>query len=139
MKYYKSSSWLKMLHEQFYIIEKDFELQFSDNGNTFSVNLAPGTNIFMDNFGTKTIYVDEILNFENDICYKVNPNFKIMHEKYKMKINFIPNDNGEFGAPKYVEMYVTSKNNSYGIHLGIWDEFEEYYSIMELNRASTTR
>ena len=42
MKYYKSSSWLKMLHEQFYIIEKDFELQFSDDANTFSVNLAPG-------------------------------------------------------------------------------------------------
>ena len=95
----------------------------------------------MDNFGTKTIYVDEILNFENDICYKVNPNFKMMHEKYKMKIDFLSaNDNGKFGAiPKYVEMYITSKSNSYGIHLGIWDEFEEYYSIMKINRASISR
>lgn len=95
----------------------------------------------MDNFGTKTIYVDEILNFENDICYKVNPNFKMMHEKYKMKIGFLSaNDNGKFGdIPKYVEMYITSQSNSYGIHLGIWDKFEEYYSIMKINRASISR
>ena len=109
--------------------------------NTSLTSLYPGTNIFMDNFGTKTIYVDEILNFENDICYKVNPNFKMMHEKYKLKIDFLnANDNGKFGViPKYVEMYITSKSNSYGIHLGIWDRFEEYYSIMEIDTASTTR
>ena len=110
-------AWDKILSETFYEIDKDFNIFFKVLYDKHKLKL--GQNIIKDMDGIE-VDVEALTTIWNGICYKITATFrkKEMIDYIRLDIKF-DNQLMDRDIPK-VEIYLTSKANSYGILATNW-------------------
>ena len=98
-----------------------------------------GNNIFKDYDKISNIEVDYIMNFQHSICYRIIPKILMVNdyiekdESFEIYLLFNPKLSKK-DLPEYIDVYVTSKINSYGIWQGEWKESDELAFALFLRR-----
>ena len=88
---------------------RDFDLHYIDE--TDEKNLIK---IGANQINSMIFLVEKLLTYSTGVCYAITPQFFYAHKKLKFQISF--NNNMESkDVPSLVEVYFTSKENSYGI------------------------
>ena len=134
-----SGSVPNIINDVSYVLKRDFDIHFQNAFNSSFANLHIGNNIFKDYNETSSIEVDYIMNFKHSICYRITPNILMVDnyiqrdESFEIYVLFNPKLSKE-DLPEYVDVYLTSKVNSYGIWQGEWKEFDELAFALFLKR-----
>ena len=80
--------------------------------------------------------LQEIINYDHQLCYKLIPKFQMKEESFAITFDFnsqLPKQD----IPKMLNVYVTSFQNSFGIHLNVWKESEEFLVHFEINSSKS--
>ena len=122
-----------------YILKRDFKIYFQNAFNSSFTNLDIGNNIFKDYDKKSSIEVDYIMNFQHSICYRITPNILMVNnyiekdESFEIYLLFNPTLSKK-DLPEFVDVYITSKVNSFGIWQGDWKESDELAFSLKFKR-----
>ena len=128
-----------IINDVSYVLKRDFDIHFQNAFNSSFANLDIGNNIFKDYDKTFYIEVDYIMNFQHTICYRITPNILMVDnyipkdESFEIYVLFNPKLSKK-DLPEYIDVYITSKINSYGIWQGEWKESDELAFALYLKR-----
>ena len=133
-----SESIPKIMNESVYELEKDFILETSnfskeasDNGIFSHIRVHLGeNNVPSPNFKIEKIMVEKLYTLFYGMCYIVTPNWKIGYG-WVSNIGILMSDSLDpEDIPESIKLFVTSKNNQFGLALNTWLEGNVFDATM---------
>ena len=117
-----SDNWPDFLNAAFYEMKRDFYLYLSyEEDVNQGIELSIGNNTF----GSNSVTVEKLQTHYSGSCYKITPNFFTLKKTLEFTLIFDNDILKGDDIPWSINIYVTSKENAYGIIDSKWKNGEE--------------